>query len=90
MIDARMRHFATLDQTQQKQAVTRLAVLGMSDHGIAHATQLSVEFIRLVLADSESANSASCEQIPTPLCSPFEKPNAVMHLPILASEGDEL
>ena len=47
----RMRHFHALDREQQAQAIRRLAATGMSEHGIAHATGLSVEMVRHVLAE---------------------------------------
>lgn len=45
----RMRHFHSLDRRQQSAAIGRLAATGMSEHGIAHATGLSVEMIRRLL-----------------------------------------
>lgn len=47
----RMRHFHTLDRQQQAQAIGRLAATGMSEHGIAQATGLSVEMVRQVLGE---------------------------------------
>lgn len=47
----RMRHFHALDRVQQAQAIRRLAVTGMSEHGIAHATGLSVEMVQQVLQE---------------------------------------
>ena len=44
----RMRHFHALDREQQADAIRRLAATGMSEHGIAHATGLSVEMVRRV------------------------------------------
>jgi hypothetical protein len=52
----RMRHFHALDREQQAAAIRRLAVTGMSDHGISSATKLSVEFVRRVLAEHEVRN----------------------------------
>ena len=51
---ARM-HFHALDHDQQGQAIRRLAASGQSEHTIASATGLSVEMIRRVLAERESA-----------------------------------
>jgi hypothetical protein len=51
-------HFHSLDRDQQAQAIRRLAASGQGDHTIAHATGLSVEQIRRVLA----------EQIGTAIC----------------------
>jgi hypothetical protein len=48
---ARMRAFAILSREQQGQAIQRLAATGMSDHSIASATRLSVEFVRHVLGE---------------------------------------
>jgi hypothetical protein len=47
---AARRHFLALSADEQAGAIRRLAATGMSDHGIAHATRLSVEFIRRVIA----------------------------------------
>lgn len=57
--DARMRAFRLLPQTQQAEAIARLAATGMSDNGIAAATQLSVEQIRRILAEHGRARAAS-------------------------------
>ena len=48
---ARM-HFHTLERTEQEAAIRRLATSGQGEHTIAHATGLSVEQIRRVLAAS--------------------------------------
>jgi ABC-type phosphate/phosphonate transport system ATPase subunit len=50
-----MHAFQVLTRDQQQQAIRRLAALGWSEHGIAHATQLSTEQIRRVLAEREEA-----------------------------------
>ena len=47
----RMQHFHALDHHQQREAILRLSLSGMSDHGIARATGLSVEMIYRLLAD---------------------------------------
>lgn len=47
----RMRHFHALGQRQQAEAIRRLAATGMTEHGIARATALSVEMIRRVMAE---------------------------------------
>lgn len=47
----RLLHFHALAPTQQAEAVRRLAATGYSDHGIASATRLSVEFVRRLLGD---------------------------------------
>lgn len=44
-------HFHVLDQDQQAAAIRRLAATGQGEHTIAHATGLSVEQIRRVLAE---------------------------------------
>ena len=49
--DARMRHFRSLDQARQVEAIQRLALDGWSARGIAHATGLSVEQVQRVLAE---------------------------------------
>lgn len=49
---ARMQHFHGLDRNAQAAAIKRLAACGWSEHGIARATQLSVEQIRRVLEES--------------------------------------
>jgi len=51
--DQRMRHFHVLTREQQQQAIHRLAATGMSDHGIARATGLSVEMICRLLGNRE-------------------------------------
>lgn len=56
---ARMRHFHALDRQQQAQAIGRLAIAGQGEHSIAHATGLSVEFIRRVLAEFANAREPS-------------------------------
>lgn len=50
---ARMQHFHALDREQQATAVHRLAAAGYSEHGIAAATKLSVEFVRRILGEAE-------------------------------------
>lgn len=47
--EARMRHFLTLDQSRQVEAIRRLHATGQSDHTIARATGLAVEQVRRVL-----------------------------------------
>ena len=47
----RMRHFHALDREQQAQAIRRLGATGLSEHGIAQATGLSVEMVRQVLGE---------------------------------------
>ena len=49
-LDPRMLHFHTLEPAQQAVAIHRLADSGLSDHGIARATQLAVEQVRRILA----------------------------------------
>jgi hypothetical protein len=51
---ARM-HFHALDREQQAEAIRRLAAAGQGEHTIAHATGLSVEMIRRVLAEQAAA-----------------------------------
>lgn len=43
-------HFLLLSPDEQAQAIRRLAALGWSENGIAHATRLSVEQIRRLLS----------------------------------------
>jgi hypothetical protein len=50
-VDARLRHFACLDRTQQEQAIRRLAAVGHGDHTIAAATRWSVEAVRHVIGE---------------------------------------
>jgi hypothetical protein len=45
-------HFHVLSREQQAQAIRRLAAGGQGEHTIAHATGLSVEFIRRILAEA--------------------------------------
>lgn len=47
--------FLLLDHEQQRQAMQRLAASGLSDYGIAAATSLSVEMVRAVLGERETA-----------------------------------
>jgi hypothetical protein len=49
--DRELLHFRSLDREQQAAAIRRLARLGMSDHGIAAATALSVEMVRRILSE---------------------------------------
>jgi hypothetical protein len=46
-----LSHFVAMDREEQQNAIRRMAVEGWTDHGIAHATRLSVEQIRRTLAD---------------------------------------
>jgi ABC-type phosphate/phosphonate transport system ATPase subunit len=50
----RMAAFTALTQDEQRRAIRNLSAAGMSDHGIARATGLSVEQICRVLAASAS------------------------------------
>ena len=50
-----LKHFLLLDQTQQEQAIRRLANSGMPEATIAVATGLSVEQIRRTLAEASKA-----------------------------------
>ncbi len=60
MMDAmRMRHFHTLAREQQAETVRRLAALGWTDHGISHATLLSVEHVRRALADHSTERTTA-------------------------------
>jgi hypothetical protein len=52
--DPRMRHFHSLSSEQRTEAIRRLALAGWSEHGIAAATQLSVEMVRSVLAEASA------------------------------------
>lgn len=49
--DPARQHFHALAAEQQHEAIARLAAAGHGDHRIAHATGLSVEMIRRVLAE---------------------------------------
>jgi hypothetical protein len=49
--DRRMYFFAMLTRDEQAEAIHRLSRSGASDHGIASATQLSVEMIRKILGE---------------------------------------
>ena len=46
-----LQYFLLLDREEQQNAIRRMARLGWSDHGIADATRLSVEQIRVALAN---------------------------------------
>jgi hypothetical protein len=50
-----MRHFELLDRDEQRAAIQRLAISGMSDHAIAAATMLSVEMVRAILGETKAA-----------------------------------
>lgn len=50
-----LMRFHSLDREQQFQAIHRLVASGMSDHGVSHATGLSVEMIRRILAEQVQA-----------------------------------
>lgn len=56
--ESRMRHFHCLDRSRQAEAIRRLHTAGWTEHGIAHATKLSVEMIRRVLDDRCSTAAA--------------------------------
>lgn len=95
MTDARMAAFAALDRSQQKQAIARLAALGWTDLGIAHATQLAVEVVRGVLSEPQVTEQINAPrgafdgQTPTPLCPVFGNLNSRAHLRE-SIYGDEL
>ncbi len=44
-------HFYALSRDEQRDAIKRLALDGMSDYGIASATKLSVEMVRTILGE---------------------------------------
>ena len=48
----RLMYFHALPQAEQEAAIRRLAAAGQGEHTIAHATGLSVEQIRRVLAEA--------------------------------------
>ena len=48
-----LAYFLLLPRDQQLQAIRRLHISGMSSHGIAAATRMSVEQIREILAQQE-------------------------------------
>lgn len=48
---ASREEFHALSRAEQVAAIREMAVQGMGDHTIAHATELSVEFIRQVLVE---------------------------------------
>jgi 2-iminoacetate synthase ThiH len=45
-----LHYFAMLSREEQREAIHRLANAGMSDYTIAAATKLSVEMVRIILA----------------------------------------
>lgn len=58
--DAKAREgFDSLSPAEQAQAIFRLADAGHGDYTIAAATKLSVEYIRLMLAERRAAIEAS-------------------------------
>jgi len=50
---ARMAAFESLTREQQIAAIRRLAQNGYTDHGISHATRLSVEQVRQALGERD-------------------------------------
>jgi hypothetical protein len=50
--EARMRHFHSLDQSRQAEAIRRLHAAGHSVHVISAATRLSIEAVTRVLEES--------------------------------------
>jgi uncharacterized protein YoaH (UPF0181 family) len=46
---SRLNYFLMLTEEERKRAIHRLAASGMNEHGIATATQCSVEQIRAIL-----------------------------------------
>jgi len=44
-----LRHFMLLNRDEQRAAIHRLANSGYSDYGVAAATSLSVEQVRVIL-----------------------------------------
>jgi hypothetical protein len=52
-------HFHALAPTAQTAAIRRLAAAGQGEHTIAHATGLSVDMIRRVLAASNANNQGN-------------------------------
>lgn len=53
-----LMHFLLLPRDRQIEAIRRLHALGWSDYGISHATRLSVEQIRRLLAEQQEQASA--------------------------------
>ena len=49
-------HFHALDPSEQAKAIQRMRTAGQGEHTIAHATGLSVEFVRQVLSERRSAS----------------------------------
>jgi hypothetical protein len=47
-----LQQFLKLTRAQQVSAIRELAMSGMSEYGIAAAVRLSVEQVRLILADT--------------------------------------
>lgn len=47
--DPRLKHFASLDRAEQREAIRRMSICGHSAYGIAAATGLSVEAVELIL-----------------------------------------
>lgn len=59
MSDPNILYFRQLTDEQQRLAIQNLALQGMSDHGIAVATQISVEQVRRILGTRP--NCEGCE-----------------------------
>lgn len=49
--DKSIQYFHELTRSQQAAVIRRMASDGWSDHGIACATRLSVQFVRQVIAE---------------------------------------
>jgi hypothetical protein len=61
---ARMEHFHALSRQEQARAIRDLAATGQGEHTIAHATGLSVEMVRRVLAEGR-LHSRGGDRLPT-------------------------
>jgi hypothetical protein len=46
-----LMRFHSLERSQQCQAIHRLVASGMSEYGVSHATGLSIEQVRRILAE---------------------------------------
>jgi len=53
-----MWHFDALSRDEQRAAIQRLALDGMSDYGIAAATRLSVEAVRQILGEQKATGAS--------------------------------
>lgn len=65
-MSSELQHFVTLDPDQKVQAMRRLRLTGMSDHGIAAATRMAVEQVQGLLRERPGATAGVLATRETP------------------------